>query len=99
MKGRASGSENMQPPAALTYLNGGPGKRSAKLLCHWGPIGTVGQQAAVEVEKPEGVGFREDESQPETLPKVGRRSKRGLCIRPKRGVVRRYNTTGTEVAR
>ena len=44
------------------YLNGGPGERSAKLLCQRGPIGAVGQQAAVEVKEPEGVGFREDEA-------------------------------------
>ena len=87
----------MQSPAALAYLNGGPGERSAKLLCQRGPIGTVGQQATVEVEKPEGVGFREDEAHTVSAAELRRRRNGRRVVRPEGGVVRGYHTPRTEV--
>ena len=97
MQGRASAPEDMQALTALAYLNGGPGERSAKLLCQRGPIGTVGQQATVEVEKPEGVGFREDEAHTVSAAELCRRRNGRRVVRPKLGVVRGYHTARTEV--
>lgn len=96
---RPAAADNMQTVAALTYLNGGPGERCAKRLCLRGPIGTVWQQATVEVEKPERVSFREDEAHTVGAAELGRRCNGRRVVRPEGGVVRGYHTARTEVAR